>query len=152
MAENNEGRKEYVRRRFLEAVTPEDVDRIRKELIVDEDVPRGTVDTVKNEMKKKSEIPVAGDESSLISMKRQFPQRLGRYDVLTPEAVLQELRLQDGDYKIGFVDGIAMLLLAVGWGFRRKKALPPPAGRFEYLRKMRENAKNKNSDKPKEKK
>ena len=38
------------------------------------------------------------------------PQRLGRYDVLTPEAVLQELRLQDGYYKVGFVDGIAMLL------------------------------------------
>jgi hypothetical protein len=112
VAENNEGRKDYVRRRFLESVTPEDVDRIRNELIVDEDIPRGTVDTVKNEMKKKGELPMVGDESSLVSMKRQFPQRLGRYDVLTPEAVLQELRLQDGDYKIGFVDGIAMLLLA----------------------------------------
>ncbi len=112
MAENGESRKDYVRRRFLEAATPEDVDRIRKELIVNEDIPRGTVDTVKNEMKKKGEIPVADSESSLVSMKRQFPQRLGRYDVLTPEAVLQELRLQDGDYKIGFVDGIAMLLLA----------------------------------------
>jgi hypothetical protein len=112
IAENNEGRKDYVRRRFLEAVTLEDVDRIRNELIVDEDIPRGTVDTVKNEMKKKGELPMAGDETSLVSMKRQFPQRLGRYDVLTPEAVLQELRLQDGDYKVGFVDGIAMLLLA----------------------------------------
>ena len=110
--ENNEGRKAYIRRRFLESVAPEDVDRIRHELIVDEDIPRGTVDTVKNEMKKKGELPMAGDETSLVSMKRQFPQRLGRYDVLTPEAVLQELRLQDGDYKIGFVDGIAMLLLA----------------------------------------
>ena len=110
--ENNEGRKAYIRRRFLESVAPEDVDRIRHELIVDEDIPRGTVDTVKNEMKKKGELPMAGDETSLVSMKRQFPQRLGRYDVLTPEAVLQELRLQDGDYKVGFVDGIAMLLLA----------------------------------------
>lgn len=112
MAENNEGRKAYIRRRFLESVTPEDVDRIRHELVVDEDIPRSTVDTVKNEMKKKGELPMAGDETSLVSMKRQFPQRLGRYDVLTPEAVLQELRLQDGDYKVGFVDGIAMLLLA----------------------------------------
>jgi hypothetical protein len=112
VAENNEGRKAYIRRRFLESVTPEDVDRIRHELIVDEDIPRSTVDTVKNEMKKKGELPMAGDETSLVSLKRQFPQRLGRYDVLTPEAVLQELRLQDGDYKVGFVDGIAMLLLA----------------------------------------
>jgi hypothetical protein len=112
MVENGEGRKEYVRRRFLEAVAPEDVERIRKELIVDEDIPRGTVDTVKNEMKKRGELPVASTEASLVTLKRQFPQRLGRYDVLTPEAVLQELRLQDGDYKVGFVDGIAMLLLA----------------------------------------
>ena len=112
MAENSEGRKAYIRRRFLEAETPEDVDRIRRELIADEDIPRSTVDTVKNEMKKKGELPIAGSETSLVSLKRQFPQRLGRYDVLTPDAVLQELRLQDGDYKIGFVDGIAMLLLA----------------------------------------
>jgi len=112
MVENGEGRKEYVRRRFLEAVAPEDIERIRKELIVDEDIPRGTVDTVKNEMKKRGELPVASTEASLVTLKRQFPQRLGRYDVLTPEAVLQELRLQDGDYKVGFVDGIAMLLLA----------------------------------------
>ena len=47
---------------------------------------------------------------------------------------------------------IAMLLVAIGWFFRRKKAPPPPAGRFEYLRKMRENSKNKNADKGKEKK
>jgi hypothetical protein len=47
---------------------------------------------------------------------------------------------------------IAMLLIAVGWYFRRKKAPPPPAGRFEYLRKLRENSKNKNADKGKDKK
>lgn len=44
---------------------------------------------------------------------------------------------------------IAMLLIAIGWSMYRKKAPPPPAGRFEYLRKMRENAKNKNADKGK---
>ncbi len=112
MAENDEGRMDYVRRRFAEAETPEDVDRIRQELIADESIPRGTVDRVKNEMKKNGELPQSNASGSLVSMKRQFPQRLGRYDVLTPEAVLEQLRLQDGDYKIGFVDGIAMLLLA----------------------------------------
>ncbi|MBE0670844.1 MAG: hypothetical protein IH588_09670 [Anaerolineales bacterium] len=44
---------------------------------------------------------------------------------------------------------IAMLLLGVGWGFRRKKAPPPPAGRFEYLRKLRN--KNKGSEKSNQK-
>ncbi len=47
---------------------------------------------------------------------------------------------------------IAMLLIGIGWGFRRKKVPPPPAGRFEYIRKMRENAKNKKTEKPKDKK
>ncbi|MBL8101622.1 MAG: hypothetical protein JNM02_03755 [Anaerolineales bacterium] len=42
---------------------------------------------------------------------------------------------------------IAMLLFGVGWGFRRKKAPPPPAGRFEYLRKLRENAGNRKKEK-----
>ncbi|MDD5537801.1 MAG: hypothetical protein PHF12_02405 [Candidatus Omnitrophica bacterium] len=112
MTENDEGRMDYVRRRFAEAQSPEEVDRIRQELIADEDIPRGTVDRVKNDMKKNGDLPQSNAGGSLVSLKRQFPQRMGRYDVLTPEAVLQELRLQDGEYKVGFVDGIAMLLLA----------------------------------------
>jgi hypothetical protein len=112
MQENEEGRMEYVRRRFGEATTPDDIERIRQELITEENVPRGTVDRVKNDMKKTGDLPQSNNSGALASMKRQFPQRLGRYDVLTPEAVLEQLRLQDGDYKIGFVDGIAMLLLA----------------------------------------
>ncbi|MCE9646457.1 MAG: hypothetical protein K8S20_10710 [Chloroflexi bacterium] len=35
---------------------------------------------------------------------------------------------------------VAVVLLAIGWVFRRRKPPPPPAGRFEYLRKMREEA------------
>ena len=108
MAGSDEGRTEYVRRRFGEAEGPEEVKRIREDLLR-EGIPRGTVDAVKAEMKKNGGLPEGG---TLTSLKKQFPQRLGRYDVLTPEAVLQELRLQDGDYKVGFVDGIAMLLLA----------------------------------------
>lgn len=138
MAENGESRREYIRRRFLEAVVPEDVERIRKELIVNENIPRGTVDTVKNEMKKRGELPVAGAEASLVTLKRQFPQRLGRYDVLTPEAVLQELRLQDGDYKTGFVDGIAMLLLAARLNQElattQAQAMTPMIGMLQALR------------------
>ncbi len=111
MTENGEGRLDYIRRRFSEAQTPEDIKRIEDELI-QEKIPRGTVSRVKSDMSKNGELPQSDAGASLVSLKRQFPQRLGRYDVLTPEAVLQELRLQDGDYKVGFVDGIAMLLLA----------------------------------------
>jgi len=112
MVDSDEGRVGYVKRRLAEAQTLEEVEQIEDELITDEKIPRGTVSRVKSDMKKSGELPQSNNGGSLISMKRQFPQRLGRYDVLTPEAVLEQLRLQDGDYKVGFVDGIAMLLLA----------------------------------------
>jgi hypothetical protein len=52
VAENDEGRMDYVGRRFAEAQSPEDVDQIRQELIADEGIPRGTIDRVKNDMRK----------------------------------------------------------------------------------------------------
>ncbi|MDP3061911.1 MAG: hypothetical protein Q8O40_01675 [Chloroflexota bacterium] len=39
--------------------------------------------------------------------------KLGRYEIIPPEQALRGIRLQDGDYKVGFIDGIGMLLLAV---------------------------------------
>lgn len=45
----------------------------------------------------------------------------------------------------------AMLLVSIGWYFRRTKAPPPPAGRFAYLRKWRE-GRSKKAEKPKDKK
>lgn len=38
---------------------------------------------------------------------------------------------------------IAMILIAIGWMFRRKKPPPPPAGRFSIFRTMRENARKR---------
>lgn len=38
---------------------------------------------------------------------------------------------------------IAMLLLGIGWTFRRKKSKPPPAGRFSGLRNMMSGGKGK---------
>jgi flagellar biosynthesis component FlhA len=42
---------------------------------------------------------------------------------------------------------VAMLLVGIGWLFRRKKAPPPSSGRFESLRKMRSGSKNKGKEK-----
>ncbi len=42
---------------------------------------------------------------------------------------------------------MAVLLIAIGWVFRRKKAPPPSAGRFAYLKNMRENARKKREEK-----
>jgi hypothetical protein len=106
-----ETRADFIRRRFSEAETPEDVKRIRGELL-EEDIPQSTVDTIKGEMLKKGQLPKGATETGMATLQRAFPQRLGRYDVLTPEGVLEQLRLQDGEYKVGFTDGIAMLLLA----------------------------------------
>ncbi len=44
----------------------------------------------------------------------------------------------DFDYLFG-----AMILFAIGWSMWRKKPPPPPAGRFAYLKKMRENARQR---------
>ncbi|MDD2923059.1 MAG: hypothetical protein PHQ36_12310 [Anaerolineales bacterium] len=45
---------------------------------------------------------------------------------------------------------IALMFFGVGWMFRREKKQPPPADRFAYVRKMRENMQKKK--KPPEKK
>lgn len=89
MANNEEGRKDYVRRRFEEAEIPEDVKRISDELL-QEGIPGGTVDRVKGGMKKTGVLPLDEASGAPVSMKRQFLQRLGdTYDVLTSEVVLQ---------------------------------------------------------------
>jgi hypothetical protein len=42
---------------------------------------------------------------------------------------------------------IALLLIGIGWMFRRGKAPPPSAGRFAWWKKTREEAKKKKQSK-----
>ncbi len=42
---------------------------------------------------------------------------------------------------------MAVLLIGIGWMFRRGKAPPPSAGRFSYIKNMRENARKKREEK-----
>jgi len=44
---------------------------------------------------------------------------------------------------------VAMILFAIGWSMWRKKPPPPSADRFAWLRKMRDNRRQKNADKTK---
>lgn len=44
---------------------------------------------------------------------------------------------------------ISVVLLFIGWYFRRGKAPPPSAGRFSYIRKSREDARKKKEEKSK---
>jgi hypothetical protein len=46
---------------------------------------------------------------------------------------------------------VALLMIGIGWMFRRGKAPPPSAGRFSWLKKNREEAKKKKADKAKAK-
>jgi hypothetical protein len=46
---------------------------------------------------------------------------------------------------------LSILLLAIGWMFRRRKAPPPSAGRFAWWRKTREEANKKKAEKAKAK-
>jgi hypothetical protein len=52
----------------------------------------------------------------------------------------------DFDYLFG-----AMILIAIGWSMWRKKPPPPSAGRFAYLRKMREGGRQRREEKLKAK-
>ena len=38
--------------------------------------------------------------------------KIGAKDMIPPEQALQAIRLQDGDYKLGFVDGMGVLIMA----------------------------------------
>ena len=44
---------------------------------------------------------------------------------------------------------ISILLMGIGWMFRRKKAPPPSAGRFSWVNKQREEARKKKEEKAK---
>jgi len=44
-----------------------------------------------------------------------------------------------------------LILIAIGWPMWRKKPPPPSAGRFSYIRRMRENARQKREDRLKAK-
>jgi hypothetical protein len=44
---------------------------------------------------------------------------------------------------------VALLMVGIGWMFRRKKAPPPSSGRFAWLNKQREEARKKKEAKKK---
>jgi hypothetical protein len=46
---------------------------------------------------------------------------------------------------------IALVMIGIGWMFRRSKAPPPSAGRFAWVRKTREEANKKKAEKAKAK-
>jgi hypothetical protein len=41
---------------------------------------------------------------------------------------------------------VAIVLIAIGWTFRRKKSAPPPSGRFSMFSRMGEDARRRRAD------
>ena len=46
---------------------------------------------------------------------------------------------------------VAMILIAIGWSMWRRKPPPPSAGRFSYIKKMRQGASQKREERSKAK-
>lgn len=46
---------------------------------------------------------------------------------------------------------VAMILIVIGWSMWRRKPPPPPAGRFSYIKKMRQDARQRREDRMKAK-
>lgn len=42
----------------------------------------------------------------------KLPEKLTGKEIIPPEAALEHIRLQDGDYKVGFQDGMSVLIMA----------------------------------------
>lgn len=41
-----------------------------------------------------------------------YPVKIGKSEIIPPEQALDHIRLQDGDYKLGFCDGMGVLIMA----------------------------------------
>jgi hypothetical protein len=109
MGQEDESRTRYVERRLLEAKTAGDVERISMELEA-EGIPQGTISSIKSQLNKKGLLPQKDGSGALIP--KAFPIQIGAKDVIPPEAALEHIRLQDGDYKLGFIDGMQTLIVA----------------------------------------
>jgi len=100
-----------VREYLKQASNQQELEELKGDLSL-KGVPGGTIRGVISDMRKKGELFAGKGLKDVKMLQTAFPQKLGRYDVVTPEAVLEALALQDGDYKLGFKDGVLMLLLA----------------------------------------
>ena len=69
-----------------------------------------------------------------------FGVRVGTFFLVIGAGVLIIFIASDFANKVDFdYFFLAILLLGIGWNFRRKKAPPPSAGRFAYINKTRDN-------------
>jgi len=97
----SEGVKERIKTRLLEAVDEESLSRICQEL-KDKGEKPSSIDACVSELrKKKGQLKFASAGGDF------HPIKIGKSETIPPEQALAHTRLQDSDYKLGFVDGMS---------------------------------------------
>ncbi|MBA7506507.1 hypothetical protein ES706_05198 [subsurface metagenome] len=107
---NDKGKREAIKERLWGLTEEEDIQNERAELIKEYD--RSTVDHVIGEMRKRGDLPEKPGKSLTRTQGGFYPIKVGKGEIIAPEAALRDIRLQDGDYKLGFVDGMGVLIMA----------------------------------------
>lgn len=107
MANNNgeQGVVERIKARLLQATGEDELRQIRQEL-KDQGEKPGSVDACVSELRKKGYLKFSKGTEGF------YPVKVGKDDLIPPEVALRNFQLQDGDYRKGFTDGMAVLILA----------------------------------------
>ena len=102
---NDQTVRERITARVLQATSEDDLRRIRQDL-KDEGEKEGSINAVVSELRKKGHFKFGGGRGDL------YPIKIGKSEIIPPEQALGHIRLQDGDYKLGFLDGMGVLIMA----------------------------------------
>ncbi|MDD4986014.1 MAG: hypothetical protein PHQ43_09535 [Dehalococcoidales bacterium] len=102
LGSTGDGIKNKISSRLMEATSKEDLQRIRKELIA-EGEKEGSIDAVAHMLRKKGYLKFDSGRLSAL------PVRLGPRDVIPPEVMIERMKLEDGQYKDGLIDGIGLV-------------------------------------------
>jgi hypothetical protein len=102
---NDRGVRERITAAVLEATDEQSLREIRQRL-KDEGLKEGSINAVISELKKKGLLKFGGGSGDF------YPVKIGKSEIIPPEQALSHIRLQDGDYKLGFIDGMSTLIMA----------------------------------------
>jgi len=69
-------------------------------------------ETVANDPTASTDSSVGSNRSAIDEAAPHFPMKLSTKEIIPPEVILSGIRLQDGEYKLGFVDGLRTLMAA----------------------------------------
>lgn len=81
----------------------------RRQLVNELGFPKATVYTT---LPVKPETEPASGNKAVQQPKGHELMKIGAKDMIPPEQALRDIRLQDGEYKMGFVDGMGTLIMA----------------------------------------